>query len=128
MYYDIAIDNTVLVTLGKLGSEQAAATAMTSNKVNHFLDYLAFNPNATIHFHASGIILFIHSDASYLSVAKSRSRASGVYFLSDPEPDTVTFNKYTTVLNGFIFVLCKLLRKIMESAAEAEYGDLFLNG
>ena len=52
-----------------------------------------------------GMILFIHSGASYLSVAKARSRASGVYFLSDFKLYNITFNKYTPVLNGFIFVL-----------------------
>ena len=95
----------MLVTLGEIGPEQAAATALTINKVNNLLDYLASNPNSTIRFHASGMILFIHSDASYLSVAKSRSRASGVYFLSDPKPDNINFNEYTPVINGFIFVL-----------------------
>ena len=38
------------------------------------------------------MILCIHSDASYLSVTKSSSRASGVFFLSDPKPDTITFS------------------------------------
>ena len=128
LYYGIAIDNTVLVTLGDLGSEQAAATALTSNKVNHLLYDLASNPNATIRFCASGIILFIHSDASYLSVAKARSRASGIYFLSDPKPDNITFNEYTPILNGFIFFFCKILRNIMASATEAKYGALFING
>ena len=117
MYYGININNTVLVTIGNLRSEQAVVTALTINKVNHLLDYLASNPDSTIRFHASGMILFIQSDASYLSVAKSRSRASGVYFLSDPKPDNINFNKYTPVINGFIFVLCKILRNIMESAA-----------
>ena len=117
MYYGITIANTVLVTLGDLRSEQAATTALTSNNVNHFLYYLASNSNDTIRFHASGMILFIHSNASYLSVAKYRSRASSVYFLSDPKTDNVTFNEYTPVLNAFIFVLCKILRNIMASAA-----------
>ena len=105
LYYGIAIDNTMLVTLGNFRSEQAAATALTRNKLNHLLDYSASNPNATIRFHASDMILFIHSGASYLSVAKARSRASGVYFLSDFKLYNITFNKYTPVLNGFIFVL-----------------------
>ena len=72
--------------------------------------------------------LFIHSDASYLLVTKARSRDSGVFFLSDPKPDTITFSLYTPILNGLILVICKILRNIMASAAEAEYGALFLNG
>ena len=72
LYYGIAIDNTVLVNLGDLGTEQAAATALNINKVNHLLYYLASNTNAIIRFHASGMILFIHSDVSYLSVCQSQ--------------------------------------------------------
>ena len=37
-------------------------------------------------------------------------------------------SEYTPILNGFIFIMCKILRSIMASAAEAEYGALFLNG
>ena len=73
------------------------------------------------------MILFIRSDASYLSVTKARSRSSGVFFLSDPKPDAITFSDYTPILDGFIFSMCKSLLNIMASAAEAEYGALFLN-
>ena len=59
---------------------------------------------------------------------KKRSRASGVFLLSDPKPDEITFSEYTPILNGFIFIMCKILRNIMASASEAEYGALFLNG
>ena len=75
-----------------------------------------------------GMILFIHSDASYLSVKKARSRASGVFYLSDPKPDAIKFSENTPILNGFIFIMWNYLRNIRASAAEAEYGALFLNG
>ena len=74
------------------------------------------------------MIFFIHSDASYLSVTKARCRASEVFSLSDTKPDALTFSEYTPILNGFIFIMCKILRNIMASAAEAEYGALLLNG
>ena len=38
------------------------------------------------------------------------------------------FNEYTPLLNGLVHVLCKILRNVMSSTAEAEYGVLFLNG
>ena len=84
MYYAIAIDNTVLVSLSDIGSEQSRATSKTMNEVQQIIDYLASNPNATIFYHVSGMILFIHSDYSYLLVTKVRSRSSGVFFFSDP--------------------------------------------
>ena len=98
------------------------------DEVQQLLEYLASNPNAIIWYHASGMILFIHSDASYISVTKSRSRSIAVFFLSDPKPDAKTFSEYKPILNGFIFIMCKILRNIMASAVEAEYGALFLNG
>ena len=106
LYYDISIDNTVLVALSDIVLEQARATYKTMDEVQQLLNYLTSNPNATIRYHASGMILFIHSDASYLSVTKARSRAIGVFFLSDPKPDAITFSEYTPILNGFIFIMC----------------------
>ena len=73
------------------------------------------------------MILFIHSYASYLSVTKASRRASEAFFLIDTKPDAITLSEYTLILNGFIFIIYKILRKIMASAAEAEYGALFLN-
>ena len=52
----------------------------------------------------------------------------GSFFLSDTKTDPITFSEYTHILNGFIFIMCKILRNIMASEAEAEYGALFLNG
>ena len=95
-------------------------------EVQKLLDYLASNPNATIQYNASGMILFIHSDASYLSITEARSRTSGLFSLSDTKSYAITFSEYTPILNGFIFIMCKILRNIMASAAEAEYGALFL--
>ena len=128
MYYAIAIDNTVLVALNEIGSEQSRATSKTMDEVQQILNYLVSNPNATIRYHASGMILFIHSDASYLSVTKARSTASGLFFLSDTKTDAITFSEYTPILNGFISIMCKILRNIMASTAEAEYVALFFNG
>ena len=61
LYYAIAIDNTVLVALSNTGSEQARATSKTMDEVQQLLDYLTSNSNAIIQYHASGMILFIHS-------------------------------------------------------------------
>ena len=61
--YAIAIYNTVLVALSDIGSEQARATSKTMDEVQQLLDYLTSNTNAIIQYHASGMILFIHSDA-----------------------------------------------------------------
>ena len=41
MYYEIAIDNTVLVALSDIGSEQSRATFKTMDEVQQLLEYLA---------------------------------------------------------------------------------------
>ena len=41
LYYAIAIDNTVLVTLRDIGSKQSRATFKTMDEVQQLLDYLA---------------------------------------------------------------------------------------
>ena len=68
------------------------------------------------------MILNIHSDASYLSEPRARSRASGHYFLgSKLEP-----NK-PIVLNGAVHTLCQILKFVAASVAEAELRALYLN-
>ena len=92
----------------------------------HLLNYAATHPEAVIRFHKSAMILHIHSDASYLSEPKSRSRVGGFFFLSDsdnPKPEAPL-----PPLNGAIHVVSKILRNVMSSAAEAEVGGLFVNG
>ena len=109
LYYGIAIDNTILVGLVEIAAKQSVATANTTTRVYHLMDYFVSSPNATIHYYSSGMVLFIYSDSSHLLFAKARSCAIGVYFLSNPKPYTITFTDYTSLLNGFVPVLCKIL-------------------
>jgi hypothetical protein len=58
----------------------------TQAATNQLLDYLATHPDATIRYHASDMILHIHSDASYLSFSNARSRLGGLFFLGQQPP------------------------------------------
>ena len=71
--------------------------------------------------------LAIHSDASYFLVAQSRIRASGVHFLTEGPPDPENPEDFVPTTNGILLVVCKIMRNIMASAAEAEYGTIFIN-
>jgi hypothetical protein len=84
LYYARAVDSTMLVALGTIAS--ARTTEATAKAVAHLLNYAASNPDATVRYHASGMCLKIHSDASYLSEPKARSRAGGHFFLSSNSP------------------------------------------
>jgi hypothetical protein len=86
------------------------------------IDYLTAYPAAKVRFHASEMVLNIHSDASYLSETRARSRLAGYFFLSN-----IPRTGENIRVNGNIFVSCGILRIVVCSAAEAELGALFLN-
>jgi hypothetical protein len=61
----------------------AEGTGATAKAVTHLLNYCATHPDAVIRYYASDMCLLIHSDASYLSERKSKSRSAGCcFFLS----------------------------------------------
>jgi hypothetical protein len=68
LYYARAVDPTVLMPLNDIATEHTKVTEKTQAASNQILDYLATHPDPTIRYHASDMILHIHSDASYLSV------------------------------------------------------------
>ena len=67
LYYGIAVDNTILVALSTIASEKSAATSNMAKKITQLLNYLATNPDATIRYKLSDMVLWVHSNASYLS-------------------------------------------------------------
>ena len=67
LFYARAVDPTMLTALSTIATEQAQGTQNTKDKAEHFLQYAASHPDATIKFFKSDMILKIHSDASYLS-------------------------------------------------------------
>ena len=127
LYYAIAIDNTILPALGDISSEQSKATKNTAKQVAKILNYLASNPHAEIQYMESGLQLSIHSDASYLSVSQARSRASGAHFLSKGPPNPNNTEYFVPTVNIIVLVVCKIMCKIMASAAQAKYDTIFVN-
>jgi hypothetical protein len=80
LYYARAVDPTVLIPLNDIATEQTKTTEKTQAAMNQLLDYLATHPDAAIRYHASVMILHIHSDASYLSVSNAGNRLGGLFF------------------------------------------------
>jgi hypothetical protein len=83
LYYARAVDPTVLMPLNDIATEKTKAMEKKQAATNQMLDYLATHPDAKIRYHASDMVLHIHSDASYLSVSKARSRLRGLFFLGN---------------------------------------------
>ena len=128
LYYALAVDPTMLVALSDLAAAQAKSTENTNSSLQKLLNYAACHPNAKLEYRSSDMILYIDSDASYLSVSECRSRAGGYFYLS--QKPTYKNEKILTPqkINGPIYVLSKILRIVVASAAESELGALFLNG
>ena len=73
LFYGCAIDPTTLTALSKLSSSQATTTEATKCTCHQFLDYCASHPNGSIHYHASDMILKLHSDSSYINAVRACS-------------------------------------------------------
>eukprot|EP00804_Cyclotella_cryptica_P008108 CCRYP_004594-RA/>CCRYP_004594-RA protein AED:0.30 eAED:0.28 QI:0/0/0/1/0/0.5/2/0/866 len=119
LYYARAVDCTMLTALSSLATQQANPTQTTLHRIHHFLDYAMTHQNAVVTYRASNMILAAHSDASYLSETKARSRAGGHFFLTE--------NYEVPRNNGAILTLAQIIKSVMSSAAEAELGALYIN-
>jgi Reverse transcriptase (RNA-dependent DNA polymerase) len=123
LYSARAVDNTMLVALSTLAAAQTKGTEKTMKALTHLLDYAATHPDAAIRFHKSDMILYVHSDASYLSEPQAKSRVGGYFYLgSSNEPAE------NPKPNGPIHVEARILKNIMAAASEAEIAGTFHNG
>ena len=93
---------------------------MTLKLIQHILNYCETNPNATIQYKASDMILKSHSDASYLSEPIAQSRCVGYFYLGT-KPDTPHYH------NGPNLSTTNIINTVVTSAAEAEYVSLNMN-
>ena len=109
----------MLVALNAIATQQASPTQKTMERVKQLLDYAASQEEAVITYHASDLILAVHSDAGYLNESKARSRAGGHFFLSNDSQNPPN--------NGAVLTITQIIDAVMSSAAEAELGALFIN-
>jgi hypothetical protein len=119
LFYARGIDGGILPALSALASQQAKPAENTMTLCKLFLDYMASQEEAVLTYKASDMVLVIHSDASYLSDPKARSRAGGHMFMSA--------NNEIPTNNGAVLNISQIIRAVMSSAAEAELGALFIN-
>ncbi len=130
LYSARAVDSSMLVPLSSLAAAQTKGTQQTAKALAQLLDYAATHPEPKVRFKASDMVLWIDSDASYLSEPGSRSRIGGYHFLSDrpkdpdkpPGPDDPP-----PMFNGAIDVPCQIMSMVLASATEAETAGLFVN-
>jgi hypothetical protein len=83
LYYARAVDPTLIMPINVLASEQSNATEVTADKVIKLLNYCNTHPETKNRYHASDMILHIHSDAYYLSENEAKSRAGGFFSMGN---------------------------------------------
>jgi hypothetical protein len=121
LYYPRAVDPSLIMPINVLASAQSNTIEVTAEKVIKLLNYCNTHPETKIRYHASDMILHIHSNVSYLSENEAKSRAGGFFYMGS---STTTDKKLT---NGAILIISKVLKHVMSSAAEAEIGPVFIN-
>ncbi len=126
LYYARAVDGCMLTAINEISGSQASPTQKTMSAATMLLDYAATYPLAIIRYHASDMILHVDTDAAYLVLPNARSRYAGHYFLSNAPPPPPTTPSPRP--NGAILTVCKTIRNVMTSAAEAETAGVFGNG
>ena len=84
-FYARAVDSTMLTALSAIASEQATPTENTMKKCKQLLDYAALQEEAILTYTKIDMVPAIHSNASYLSKSKARSRAGGHWFMEGNE-------------------------------------------
>jgi hypothetical protein len=109
----------MLVALNAIAMQQASPTQKTMERVKQLLDYCASQEEVVLTYHASNMVLAIHSDAGYLNQSKAQSRAGGHFFLSSDVQNPPN--------NGAVLTIAQIIDAVMLSAAEAKLGALYIN-
>jgi hypothetical protein len=109
LYYTRVVYPSILMPLNDITTEQTKATEKTKMATNQLLDYLATHLETTIRYHASDTILYIHSDASYISVSHEHIDLGGLLFCGDKPPKEDN-------LNGSILNVSSVIKDVVASA------------
>ena len=83
------------------------------------MDYLHTYPHGVLRYYAIDMVLKVTSDAAYLVQPKARSRAAMHYHLGW---------RNSKGTNGPVNILCKTIKNVVSSAAEAETGSIYMGG
>jgi hypothetical protein len=122
LYYARSVDPALTMPLSTITSRLSTATTTTMDAVIHLLDYCSTKPDAATRYYASEMQLKIHSNASYLSEPRAKSRIGGYFFLGN-----INHSQCPSLSNGPLMCQSTILKHVVSSFAEAKYGALFVN-
>jgi hypothetical protein len=120
LYYARAVDPTMLTAVNHIASLLSTPTKQLLEYADRLIAYSAAYPNHKTVFKGCDMILFMQSDASYLTRSSARSVAGGLFYLGNQ-------NDHNNI-NGLIYALSLIIDTVCSSVAEAEYASLFICG
>ena len=115
LYYAQAVYLTILTTLNSIVGSQSAPNEKTLAHCTQLLYYLSWHPQVAIEYKSMGKQLWVYGDAAYLVAAKSRSRISSYFFLSDTSENSLQLKP---THNSDVLVGCQILKYVVAGAAE----------
>jgi hypothetical protein len=118
LFFGRAVDSTILCPISAIALQSSKPTEDTMQQTIQLLNYLATQEEAVLSYHASNMVLAVHSDTSYLSESKAQSRAGGHFFLSS--------NTTVPPNNGAILNIAHIIKNVMFSATEAELAGMYI--
>jgi hypothetical protein len=99
-----AVDSTLLCPINAIVSQSSKPTEDTMQQTLQLFGYLAMQEDVVLSYHASDMVLAVHSNASYLSKPKAQSQAGGHFFLSSNTTDPPN--------NGAILNIAHIIRML----------------
>ena len=104
--------------MNEIACDASDGTEKALEAAQYLLSYIASNPRPKTRLHASDMALQVGSDAAFNVRPKGRSRAGGYHYLGSKNND---------MLNAPILALPKVIKGVMDSAAEAEVAAIHMN-
>ncbi len=113
-----AVDSTLLCLISAIASRSSKLTKDMMRQTLQLLNHLATQEDAMLSYHASNMVLALHSNTCYLSKPKPRSRARGHFFLSNDT--TIPPN------NGAVLNIAHIIKNVMSLATKTELAGLYI--
>jgi hypothetical protein len=113
-----AVDSTLFCPISAMALQSSKPTEDTMQQTLQLLDYLAMQEDAILSYHASNMVLAVHSNTSLLNKPKAQSQADGHFLLSS---NTAVLPNNRAILN-----IAHIIKNIMSLAREAELAGLYI--
>ena len=125
LYYDIAIENTMLVALNLSEKKYNKGIENTTKRLKYILNYFSTHTELVIKYQSTKMTVYETSDALYPSELKLCIQVGRYLFLSTCLH--IRGTKPILLLNVPVRIECNVMRNLLASTIETEIVILFIN-